>query len=191
MIFKSSPVSVPCALGCGDNGKKWPTCWSKHHHKTQYSLFCSHNKEEKPARSHSTRVHHHSPLAAWSLSSLLFVFPLMEHRRCFCWWLNQTSGERCRIYFFILVRYVSLHTHTDGPTLSVPLSLSLSLHSPALFEDPLRFDSTVGSTGTSAHKRARAKSALGAHTETKKDVTNMCTRKAIKSDYIHRNSFKN
>lgn len=118
----------------------------------------------KSIRSHPsfylTRVHHHSPLAAWSLSSLPLVFPLMEHRRRCCL-LNQTSDERCRIplslfhppqFFTPLLLVVLLlllplqqsnsRTPSRRPSFwSVPLCVPL--HSPAPFESLLCLDVTI------------------------------------------------
>lgn len=121
--------------------KAWPS----------FPLSCHHSKVlvKKRARLHLTWVHHHSPLAAWSLSSLPFVFPLMElHRRgCSCWksnfgWELQGHGftfSSSSVFFFLFL-YGSLKSRPlSVPSLLLWVPLCLALHSPTPFVKPLLF----------------------------------------------------
>lgn len=166
-IFVFHLLHLFCIVDFGDN--KWSGCWSQHHHNTRYPLFCAHNKG-------LTHLWRH-PLCFSFFRSLS-----SSTAAAGCCWikLQVTDDEESRFYFFILIRFSFLLSHSGSiQTLSVPLpaqparlylrtwcALRVSIHP---------------STSRSAPKRARAKRA---HWETKKDVINMCTGKAIKKKSI-------
>lgn len=63
-----------------------------------------------------------SPLVAWSLSSLPFVFPLMSSAASAAYW-NKTSGERRRKKAFTFSSPASSPSLVAVPSLRLPLCL--------------------------------------------------------------------
>lgn len=97
----------------------WCLCWEQREKRKE--------KMQKPTRFVlMIRVQHHSPLAAWSLSSLPLDFPLMESRNRSA--AAAAAGESNFSWSqFSLSLSHPLLVHTVRPTLALPLSLSPSL----------------------------------------------------------------
>ena len=113
-------------------------------------------KTQKPTRLVlMIRVQHHSPLAAWSLSSLPLDFPLMESRIlcccCCCWGVKL---QLISVQFLTFSSSPGPHSPSNSGSPSLPLSFSPSLSlPPSLSLGP----------HTPHHKPARALPGVRAH----------------------------